>query len=484
VDLLTQCAGVVTTGGGILSHAAITARELEIPSVIIPNAEFIEEDDGSRVCQIVSYHPGSVSRTSHGYLVSRQVEQSIYSIKDNARILVDGIDGTILLETQADSLPPMADEEQEPEYRHEHARPASPKAVARPRRTDPLIPLNNLDRNDGLTAGPKGANLGELAHLAQKTGLFKTADGFVVTLNAFNEFIRETGIEQHIEEILHADISHESKYVQIAALFVQAMQNYQGSLKKLIEKHTKKHKKSNRWWAVRSSNIDEDSFDAAFAGLGQTSLFVHTMYIFASVIENFSSFATPRALAYREKRGLSGSLISHAVVVQEMVDAEIAGVLFSKNPVTENQNEVVINASYGLGESIVSGLCQPDQYTTNKQTGAEVQEAFIGRKQIQIIQRAIEAGTKIVSTPITARRKRALSREWVKRLTHVAREIEKHYGHPVDIEFAISKNELYILQVRPITTGTKQKAVSSDLPDASKQDPADPSSDQETGRSS
>ena len=138
-----------------------------------------------------------------------------------------------------------------------------------------------------------------------------------------------------------------------------------------------------------------------------------------------------------------------------MIDPEVSGVIFTQEPVTYNSSRVVINASYGLGEAVVSGLVLPDQYVTNKQTGEEVSQLFIGSKRIKIVKNPKGHGTKTEYVDRRERRSRALSLEQTKILTHIAREIEEFFFFPVDIEFAIQGNTIWIVQVRPVTTGVR-----------------------------
>ncbi|MBN1871354.1 MAG: hypothetical protein JW800_02160 [Candidatus Omnitrophica bacterium] len=457
--IMSSFAGIVTTSGGILAHAAITSRELGIPSIILPNAQLVEEADGANKWEITTYVPVDIEKNADGFLVSKGIQEKRYRIGEGDRILLDGIEGAIILETEKGALDKVTMETKRvavPEPKPlVTVQPTMPAKV----RDESIIPLGNLRKEDFSTAGPKGANLGELRSISKKMH-FVVPNGFVVTVKAFEEFIKEAGIDIQINNILQSDIPLGDKYEKIQAIFVEASNKASGNLKKLIKFYAKQVKKGNVWWSVRSSNIGEDSPEAAFAGLGDTYLFVSTNELFENVIRNFSSFATPRALAYRAERHLDNR-VSHAVVVQEMVDSDISGVIFTKDPVTENKDRVVINASYGLGEAVVSGMVQPDQYVTDKSTTREVKEAFIGSKRVQVISRAEGPGTKTVSTPMALRNKRALSRAWVSRLTQAAKEIEAHYGFPVDIEFAIKGDTLYILQARPITTGVAKGAVAA-----------------------
>jgi pyruvate,water dikinase len=202
---------------------------------------------------------------------------------------------------------------------------------------------------------------------------------------------------------------------------------------------------TGRLWAVRSSAIQEDSDDAAFAGAAESYLFVKPGDILAKVVENWASFWLPRGILYRRRHGLDASGIVPATLIQEMVPAEISGVIFTRNPVT-SEDEIVIDAVYGLGEGAVSGQADPDQYTTRKSDGEETALPRVARKRRQVT----EAG--LVPVEWKSRSKRALSREQTRELSALAVKLEGHFGLPLDIEFSIHGEKIAILQARPITT--------------------------------
>ncbi|MFC1807001.1 PEP/pyruvate-binding domain-containing protein [Candidatus Omnitrophota bacterium] len=452
VPNLSSFSGIITTSGGVLAHAAITSRELGIPSIIIPGAQRVTHANLEER-SIVSYLPGKLEQASEGIYFSRDVIEREDFIFEGSEVILDGKNGRLILESEKDALSAMPEEAtREPkEVITEESMSVTP--TNKRMRDDLVISMKELRKEDSPSAGPKGANLGELKSISRRLR-FKVPDGFAVTINAFNRFIEDSGIAPKIREILEDTSDNDSKYLRIHTLFVNAARTTDGDLKRLIMHYAKASKKRKIYWSVRSSNVSEDSENAAFAGLGDTYLFVHTDELFENVARNFSSFATPRALAYRFERGIGNDIIEHAVFVQEMVDADISGVIFTEDPVTKSPDDIVLNASFGLGEPIVSGRVQPDQYTADKDTGA-LKDSIMGSKRIKMIPRQEGHGTKIVSTPLGERSNYvfgAQRRKWIRRLTKVARGIEAHYGHAVDIEFAIKWDTLYILQARPITT--------------------------------
>ena len=205
--------------------------------------------------------------------------------------------------------------------------------------------------------------------------------------------------------------------------------------------------------AVRSSAVDEDGDGASFAGQHETYLNVRGAECVAeAVVCCWESAHAQRALAYRQRQGLDDDGIRLAVLVQQMVVADISAVAFSANPVTGNQDEIVINASWGLGESIVGGTVTPDTYTIAKAAWT------IGPRQVADKQRmtvAVPGGTSEVNVPALLRRQPVLDEARILQIGDLAARLANHMGCPVDIECAYEGEQLYLLQCRPITALVK-----------------------------
>ncbi|MGB3906257.1 MAG: PEP/pyruvate-binding domain-containing protein, partial [Anaerolineae bacterium] len=203
--------------------------------------------------------------------------------------------------------------------------------------------------------------------------------------------------------------------------------------------------------AVRSSATAEDLPTASFAGQQDTYLNVWGTDELLECVRNcWASLWTARAVTYRAKQGFDHHKVYLAVVVQAMIDSEISGIMFTANPMTGNQDESVINASWGLGEAIVSGLVTPDTFTVRKSDGHIVSRQVGGKEHI--IEYAREGGTVERETPPERREVPALSDDQVAELVAVGQQIETHYGAPQDIEWGYARERFYILQSRPITT--------------------------------
>jgi pyruvate, water dikinase len=202
--------------------------------------------------------------------------------------------------------------------------------------------------------------------------------------------------------------------------------------------------------AVRSSAIDEDGSTHSFAGQHETYLNIVGAHAVAeAVVRCWSSVRTARTLAYRQRQGLSAANVCIAVLVQQLVPADAPAVVFSANPVTGNDEEVVINASWGLGESIVSGTVTPDSYTVRKSDLTIRCRAIAEKRRMTVL---AQEGTHEVPVPHKRRKGPSLDDGQVVELARLGMALEAAMGWPVDIECAYRGRDLYLLQCRPITT--------------------------------
>jgi pyruvate,water dikinase len=202
--------------------------------------------------------------------------------------------------------------------------------------------------------------------------------------------------------------------------------------------------------AVRSSAVDEDGANASFAGQHETYLnIVGADAIFQAAIRCWKSAHSEYALEYRRRQGLSVERLQIAVLVQQLVASDVSAVVFSANPVTGNRDEIVINASWGLGESIVGGTVTPDTFIIRKSDLA-ITNCVIADKQHMTV--SAPGGTHEVDVPRFLRNEASLNDEQVIEMTKLALTLETTMEHPVDVECAYASGELYLLQCRPITT--------------------------------
>jgi pyruvate,water dikinase len=202
--------------------------------------------------------------------------------------------------------------------------------------------------------------------------------------------------------------------------------------------------------AVRSSAVDEDGATASFAGQHETYLnIVGADAIIQAVTRCWESARSEHALDYRRQQGHSVERPQIAVLVQQLVPSDVSAVIFSANPVTGNRDEVLINASWGLGESIVGGTVTPDTFIMRK-SDLTITERFIADKQLMTV--SAPQGTHEVDVPRFLRGEASLNDEQAIEMAKLALTLEITMEHPVDIECAYAGGELYLLQCRPITT--------------------------------
>ncbi len=198
--------------------------------------------------------------------------------------------------------------------------------------------------------------------------------------------------------------------------------------------------------AVRSSATGEDGADASFAGQQETILGVEGEEAVIDAIERcWKSLHTERASAYRKQKGIADDAVAMAVVVQRLVPANTAGVLFTRDPMDPAANRMIVEASYGLGEAVVSGKVTPDRFTLESANG-RVLEKHLGRKTIRVVNGADEPVPKELQDAF------CLTDTELERLADLGRKVEAFYGQPRDLEWAIADGRVFLLQARPITT--------------------------------
>lgn len=325
--------------------------------------------------------------------------------------------------------------------------------------------FSELRNKDVSIAGGKGASLAEMyAHG------FPVPPGFVVTAQAYTYFITQANLQGMIQGILErlqiedtgalnnaskkiralieaAQLPPELEQELVEAYDILSVDKHDGNARELLGR-----KNEGSYVAVRSSATTEDLADASFAGQQDSFLGVkgHAILI-KKVKECFSSLFTARAIYYRVKKGFTRADSQLAVVVQRMINSEKSGVMFSRNPLV-NDDSVIIEAVFGLGEGIVSGRILPDHYVVNRDE--EVVEMKVADKKIALV-RGQNAEVDEVKLKEEISKKQVLTGYELKRLAQYGMQLEEHYKKPQDIEFAIENDEIYIVQSRPITTKAK-----------------------------
>ncbi len=226
-----------------------------------------------------------------------------------------------------------------------------------------LREFKEITREDVAIAGGKGASLGEMLN----SGI-SVPNGFILLSNAFERFLEETNLNVEIDAALDEVHTEEMNSVEKASEKIQAMILIKEMPKDISGEILREFKKLNsKFVAVRSSATAEDSKSAAWAGQLETYLNTTKKDLIENVKKCWASLFTPRAIFYRFEQNLQNQKISVAVVVQEMVESEESGIAFSVHPVTQDKNQLILEAGLGLGESIVSGQITPDSYIVDKQ---------------------------------------------------------------------------------------------------------------------
>lgn len=307
--------------------------------------------------------------------------------------------------------------------------------------------FEDLDRNDVAVAGGKGASLGELTRLG-----VPVPPGFVILTRSYEKFLAEHDIlPQKISSILNSITANDISAVQEASEKILILFSTAGQPEFLTAEialyfgtlHSEHA-------AVRSSATVEDNQSASWAGIFETYLNIPKAGLSSSIVRCWTSLYSPRAISYCMEKGLRGQDISVAVIIQKMVKSESSGTAFSVHPVMNDKNFAVIEAAYGLGESIVSGLITPDTYVIDKRT-FEIVDIHITEQERGLFC-SPNGDTQWMEIEKVRKEDQKLKSDEIIALTDLIIRIEHHYGVPVDIEWARENDQLYILQARPITS--------------------------------
>lgn len=305
--------------------------------------------------------------------------------------------------------------------------------------------LKDLTKDYVNVAGGKGASLGELYNAN-----FPIPCGFVILSNFFKNFITDNNINLEIKKILKSVNPEKLETSKAASKKIQKIIINSKLNKDLEKKILNSFKKlDSKFVAVRSSATLEDSPSDAWAGLLDSFLNIKEQDLLKNIKKCFASLFTQRAIIYRIKRGLLEKEISIAVVVQKMINSEKSGIAFSINPVTNDCSQIIIEAGYGLGEAIVLGGIIPDTYIVSKNYQILDKQKGTQKKALYCVSKGSGNIWKELSSE--QRNKQILSDKKIKELSKIIKSIEIHYGFPVDVEWAIENNKIYILQSRPIT---------------------------------
>jgi pyruvate,water dikinase len=330
-----------------------------------------------------------------------------------------------------------------------------------------ILWLEEIRKEDITSVGGKGASLGEMASIG-----LPVPRAFVVTAQAFRWFLVETGLEQKIYKALdRLDVENNDALEKAAetakGLVLKA--KMPAAIRDDVKKVYRKISSDDLVVAVRSSATAEDLPDASFAGQQETFLNVKgEAAVLTAVQKCWASLYGARAIYYRAKQGFDDHTVNIAVVVQQLVNSEKAGVMFTSHPIT-GEPSTIIEGSWGLGEAVVSGSVSPDKYVFDQRT-EKITDRLISNKKIEIITDG-EHGTKTVEVSSDRQDTQVLSDAEVAKLAMYGKIAEDHYGVPQDVEWGIVGDTIYILQSRPITTiGHKKNGQGTSAPQSGAQE--------------
>ncbi|MFE4256340.1 rifamycin-inactivating phosphotransferase [Streptomyces sp. NPDC056910] len=310
-----------------------------------------------------------------------------------------------------------------------------------------VLDLQDIDETQVAVVGGKGAHLGGLSRIEG----IRVPDGFCVTTEAFRRIIAEApSIDDQLDELSRLNPDDREAIRTLSAQIRRAIEGLAipGDLAAAIT-HALARLGEQAAYAVRSSATAEDLPTASFAGQQDTYLnVVGPTAILQHVSRCWASLFTERAVTYRQRNGIDHRTVHMAVVVQQMVFPHASGILFTADPVTGNRKIATVDAGFGLGEALVSGLVNPDVF--------KVRDGEVLDKAIAAKQRAVHAlpagGTQEVAVESQRQGQPALTDAQAVRLVQLGRRIEAHFGRPQDIEWCLADDGFQIVQSRPITT--------------------------------
>ena len=310
-----------------------------------------------------------------------------------------------------------------------------------------VLGFQDIDKTKITLVGGKGANLGELS----KVEGIRVPEGFCISTEAFNRIIGQTpSSNELLDRLSLLKVGDRNEIRELSGELRRLIEEIgiPADIQEQLTRHLSRLGEENAY-AVRSSATAEDLPTASFAGQQDTYFnIIGTEAILKHVSKCWASLYTERATTYRMQNGFDHRKVHLAVVVQKMVFPQAAGILFTADPVTSNRKVSSIDASFGLGEALVSGLVSADVY---KVRNGEVIAKQISTKKVAVVALP-EGGTKEQEIEPERQNRQALTDEQILQLERMGRKIEEYFGRPRDIEWCLAEGVFYIVQSRPITT--------------------------------
>jgi pyruvate,water dikinase len=320
--------------------------------------------------------------------------------------------------------------------------------------------FNDVRNTDVHLVGGKNASLGEMIN----AGL-PVPPGFAVTAYSYEKYIQEKNIAEQIYKIIKETVTNpnDPKQYDVASKKIRELiektpmpKDIENAIRSAYKELNQRLDLKDVFVAVRSSATAEDLPDASFAGQQETFLNVKGVDdLLGKVVKCWSSLFTPRAIFYRTEKGFPHEKVFISVGVQKMVNSACAGVMFTINPVTGDHDEIVIEGNYGLGETVVSGVVNPDDFVVDKGT-LTIKERRISRKTVEYLRDPKTGKTVHLDVPVDKQKVTCITDEEILALARLSKQIEGHYGKPMDIEWAIDQDlpfpqNMFIVQARPET---------------------------------
>lgn len=326
-----------------------------------------------------------------------------------------------------------------------------------------ILWFDQIKKDDIPLVGGKGANLGEMVNNG-----FPVPPGFCVSAQTYFRFVEETNIQSQILEIInsldHEDIvelNQASKKIKDLIISQKVPEDIEKAIRNAYETLGEKKTgwlvtKQDEWVAVRSSATAEDLPEASFAGQQETFLNIKGgSQVVDKVKRCWASLFTPRAIYYRHKNNFKTEEVGLCAIVQKMVSSDVAGIMFTVDP-TGDDTKLVIDAAYGLGESVVSGSLTPDHYVVDKATMTIADKKVI-TQEWKLERVPLGIGNKKTEIDQETGSKQKFSDDQILGLAEIGKEIETYYGSPQDIEWALEGDSIYIVQSRPVTALEKMQ---------------------------
>ena len=310
-----------------------------------------------------------------------------------------------------------------------------------------VLTFQEIDKTKLSLVGGKGANLGELCMIEG----IKVPDGFCISTEAFKRIIAQTPmINSLLDELSILTADKREKVTRLSSEIRRTIEDtsISSDIADEISRHLTSHGAKNAY-AIRSSATAEDLPTVSFAGQQDTYLnIIGKEAILRHISKCWASLFTDRAVIYRIQNGFDHRKVQLAVIVQKMIFSHVAGIMFTADPITSNRKILSIDASFGLGEALVSGIVNADNY---KVQSGEIIDKKISNKKLAIYALK-DGGTKQHVLKPEKQDRQALTDEQILRLEQIGKKIEEHFGSPQDIEWCLQDNIFYVVQSRPITT--------------------------------